>query len=327
MSIEMSRDTFNQFGFTDRTAHDVRIMPRPHLTISAYAEIAAMAAALAGPHIRAGYQACSSFEAKGIGDFVTETDRAAEHAIIEYLQGATPAIPIISEEGCGSTLPTSGPAWIVDPLDGTSAFIFKSDPSHPAVMVALLDNAVPVVSIVYLPLVERWFYAEKGKGAWMFDGASPSHNSTLLTALQAPHTLGGAQVVMNHYGNSMYETDFFRAASRLLRGPQGAALVTIEAPNSAVSCRMLAPHSPVVAVIHDNQLAKIKQEVWDIAPVLLIVEEAGGLVSDQFGDRYVIGSGGPILISRNAEVHRQLVTLLGNTSSPKTFLEPPPTRE
>jgi fructose-1,6-bisphosphatase/inositol monophosphatase family enzyme len=54
-----------------------------------------------------------------------------------------------------------------------------------------------------------------------------------------------------------------------------------------------------------------KQQVWDIAPVLLIVEEAGGLVTDPFGYPYAIGTGAPIVVSRNRAVHDQLFDLIG----------------
>jgi fructose-1,6-bisphosphatase/inositol monophosphatase family enzyme len=299
------------FGCLPGEQHEIREMPCPYLNLGSEAAIAAMAAAHAGPQIRAGYNTQTHGKAKGVGDFVTATDRAAEKAVIECLQRGTPELPIISEESSCTTELPSGRVWIVDPLDGTSAFIFKSDPAHPAVMVALVENGAPIVSVVYLPLVDRWFCAEKGKGAWMIEGNSESYISSRLTPEEGPQALQGSHVVMNHYGDAAHETAFFTEASRKLRSAHGAGLVTIEPPNSAVSCRMMDPRSKVVAVIHDNDPANPKQQVWDIAPVLLIVQEAGGLVTDPFGNPYRLGTNAPIVVSRNPAVYRLLFDLIG----------------
>ncbi len=106
-----------------------------------------------------------------------------------------------------------------------------------------------------------------------------------------------------------------------MRSNDGAGVVTIEAPNSAASCRMLESSRSAVVVIHDNSLAKREQEIWDIAPVLLIVEEVGGQVSDIFGSRYTIGRGSPVVITRNESVHRDLFALLlgGGHESSRTW--------
>jgi myo-inositol-1(or 4)-monophosphatase len=94
------------------------------------------------------------------GDYVTETDRASEQAIVDALTRLAPGVPILAEERGGAR---SGTRWAVDPLDGTTNFT-RAMPVV-GVSVALLDAGQPVVGVVLAPWLDLEFAVERGRGA------------------------------------------------------------------------------------------------------------------------------------------------------------------
>jgi myo-inositol-1(or 4)-monophosphatase len=100
-------------------------------------------------------------ERKGrAGDYVTETDRASEHVIVETLQRLAPGIPVLAEEGGGVR---SGTRWAIDPLDGTTNFT-RAMPAV-AVSIGLIDGGRPVAGVVLAPWLGLEFAVERGRGA------------------------------------------------------------------------------------------------------------------------------------------------------------------
>ncbi len=89
-----------------------------------------------------------SFESKADGSPVTETDRRVERWIREELSRLTPDIPVIGEES-GGTIAAEGPAWVVDPIDGTRAFL-AGLPTW-CVSIGLLQDGRPVLGCIHLP--------------------------------------------------------------------------------------------------------------------------------------------------------------------------------
>ncbi|MCW1952394.1 MAG: inositol monophosphatase, partial [Octadecabacter sp.] len=102
---------------------------------------------------------------KGPGDFVTRADRNAEFLIKEALMEARPTYGFVGEEGTEieGTDPTR--RWIVDPLDGTTNYLHGLP--HWAVSIALEHKGQIVIGVIYDPMKDELFYAEKGEGAWM----------------------------------------------------------------------------------------------------------------------------------------------------------------
>ncbi len=272
-----------------------------------YGLTAAEACSAAGEIIAKAFAMISSsnnLQAKGIGDFVTEIDLQSNQVILEILKKETPQIIIISEEDLDHNFRREQPSWIVDPLDGTSAFHFKTNPKHPAVMIAMQNNLQIEIAIVYLPITEEWFFAVAGKGSFYYskNEMEDLRTNNLSVDLQT------SWVALNHYGDCQYETSFFNNLRSNLRTTDGAAMVTVEPPHSSIACRILLADGPV-AVIHDNNSAKIKQEIWDIAPIKLIVENAGGVILQSNGNTYQLDSTGPIVIARNRNLAEKLIEL------------------
>jgi myo-inositol-1(or 4)-monophosphatase len=97
---------------------------------------------------------------KGAGDYVTDSDRRSEAAIVEVLRRETPGVAVLAEESGGSRATTM---WAVDPLDGTTNFT-RGLPAV-AVSVGLLDAGRPVVGVVIAPYLRLEFAAAAGDGA------------------------------------------------------------------------------------------------------------------------------------------------------------------
>tara|TARA_B100001027_G_scaffold131392_1_gene90992 strand:+ start:17512 stop:18294 length:783 start_codon:yes stop_codon:yes gene_type:complete len=101
---------------------------------------------------------------KGPGDFVTKTDRKVEKIIIEELEKARPNYGFIAEE-TGKKKTNSQYNWIIDPIDGTSNFMHGIP--HFAISIALEKNDEIISGIIFDPIKNEIFYAEKGRGSYL----------------------------------------------------------------------------------------------------------------------------------------------------------------
>ena len=102
---------------------------------------------------------------KGPGDFVSRADRNAEYLIKEALMEARPTYGFLGEEGDEIEGEDPTRRWIVDPLDGTTNYLHGMP--HWAVSIALEHKGEIVIGVIYDPVKDELFYAEKGDGAWM----------------------------------------------------------------------------------------------------------------------------------------------------------------
>ena len=103
--------------------------------------------------------------AKGPGDFVSRADKAAEEIIKEDLLHARPSYGFLGEEGSEIAGEDPTRRWIVDPLDGTTNFLHGLP--HWAVSIALEHKGQIVSGVIYDPVKDEMFFAEKGAGAWV----------------------------------------------------------------------------------------------------------------------------------------------------------------
>lgn len=106
--------------------------------------------------------------AKADGSPVTRADLASHAAIAAGLAQLRPKLPVLSEEGDPDI--SAGPGqtfWCVDPLDGTKEFVNGFD--EYTVNIALVEQGVPILGVVYLPAQDALYYAARGQGAWKVD--------------------------------------------------------------------------------------------------------------------------------------------------------------
>ena len=121
-------------------------------------------ARLAGDVLRQGFRTAQAIEEKGrASDLVTDTDRAAERAIRTFLSGRFPTHALWGEEEGRSGSPSAEWTWIFDPLDGTTSFAHGLP--FFSTCIALLRQGEVVAGVVYEPLRDELFAAERGAGA------------------------------------------------------------------------------------------------------------------------------------------------------------------
>lgn len=224
--------------------------------------------------------AVSSTETKNFaGDIVCAADKAASEAIIKILRNAFRRDGIVSEEQDECIAGSSGRRWIIDPIDGSAFFVSGTDDRIPCVMIALEGkDGQLLVSVILFPFTGDVYHAVAGHGAFL--------NGKRFSAPQG-RRLSEIVVGMNPYSDSRYETSYFRCLWNELRATGGPMLIHHGPPNSAMGVWSVSPTEQFRlfgAHIHDFNPVIGKQCIWDIAPVSLLVKEAGGVFLNRLGE-------------------------------------------
>lgn len=215
---------------------------------------------------------------KADADPVTETDHRSEQAIVKTLGQYCPADPVVREEG-GGELPDRGRVWLVDPIDGTANFT-RGFPWM-SVSVALWIDDIPTVGVVKDIANGNEYTAVAGDGAWL-NGSPVRVNDT--------ETLEEALVVTGFPYNRSERIGICDTRFRRVLG-------------SAQGVRRLGAASLDLCTVACGTMDAYWEEdllPWDLGAGVLIVEEAGGKVTDQTGQpvttrtRFVVASNGCI---------------------------------
>lgn len=244
------------------------------------------AAHRAGRIITERYAAVHAITVKGYRDIATEVDAAAEAAILGLIHERFPDHAILSEEAGGSGI-GAGITWVVDPLDGTTNYAHRL-PSF-AVSVGVLEQGRPLLGVVYDPLREQTFVAERGKGATL--------NGVAIRASRIAN-LGHAVVGLD-WGHADEVRE--RTLTYLCRVARRCG--TVRAWGSAAL--MLA----YVAAGWLDGYFNIAVKPWDAAAGVLLVAEAGGRCSTPDGGPYRVDL--PGLVATNGLVHDELLAVMG----------------
>ncbi len=222
---------------------------------------AKQAATLAAEIIRANWDKSLRIENKGEVDLVTEIDRAAEVAIVDFLRSRFPHDRFVAEES-GELGQNSERCWYIDPLDGTTNFSHGFP--HFSTSIALCINEQPVASIIYEPLRDWCFSATLGGGAFLnAEKLSVSREDILGSSLLAT---GFPYDKWTNPDNNSPEFDHFLRRTRGLRRAGSAALDLAYVASGWLDGYWEGRLSP-----------------WDIAAGILLVREAGGVVTDYTG--------------------------------------------
>ena len=230
-------------------------------------------------------------EAKGLNDYVTQVDKAAERAIIEFVRKTYPTHAIQAEES-GFQAGKGGEQewlWIIDPLDGTTNFI-HGFPQY-AVSIAIQQHGVTEHAVVLDPLRREAFSASRGSGAAM-NGRR----------LRVPERRGleGALI-----GTGFpFRPDQMHAMDGYLNMFKAVAGQTAGMRRAGSAALDLA----YVAAGRLDGFFEFGLAPWDIAAGELIIREAGGLVSDFTGGHGYLESGN--IVAGNAKVFKGLLTTL-----------------
>ena len=224
---------------------------------------------------------------KGPSDFVSNADLKAERILREELAKARPGYAFLAEESGATAGSDSEHRWIIDPLDGTTNFLHGLP--HFAISVALERAGELVAGVVYDPIKDEMFLAEKGGGAFLNDrrlrvSARKNLGESLLATGIPFRGHGGTEDFKRQLDFAMNET----AGVRRL----GAAALDLA----------------YVAAGRYEGFWEEGLSPWDVAAGILLVREAGGYVSDLKGGQTML-HGGTILAS-NGLLHAPLQAAL-----------------
>lgn len=106
-----------------------------------------------------------SVSSKSSRNYVTQVDLKVSDYLIKYLPSLIPGSQVVSEEVEQSSLVNDGYVWVIDPVDGTTNFIY-SFPLY-SISIGLLHNFQPILGVIYNPALKELFYASRGEGAYL----------------------------------------------------------------------------------------------------------------------------------------------------------------
>lgn len=224
-------------------------------------------------------------EHKGRIDLVTHADKASQKMIIKNIEKRFPGHAIIAEEGYDKS-GKEGFVWYIDPLDGTTNFV-HGVPVF-CVSIALYKGSTPLSGVCYNPSTQETFCAEKGKGSFLNGKRiQVSGTSKLIDALVAtgfPYKSENMKKVMER---------FFKVVSRVqgIRRFGSAALDLC-----------------YVASGRFDAFWEMELKPWDMAAGVLILEEAGGMVTSFDGEEFDLNNGN--IAASNKIIHNKFLQLL-----------------
>lgn len=248
------------------------------------AAIARDAAAAGGNELRRHFGNLAQIREKGrSGDLVTTADTAAEAAVLSLLAARSPGLGVLAEES-GRQAGTGDLEWCVDPLDGTTNYahgfpLFGTS-------VGLLWQGLPLLGAIAVPRLDELFWAAPGLGCWCngeplaVSGCQNLREALLVTGFAYDRT----ERLDNNYSEFAY---FTHRTHGVRRG--GAAAVDLA----------------YVAAGRLDGYWERGLSPWDLAAGVVLVEQAGGVVSSYSGGPFELGSGRLIACSRG--LHHELV--------------------
>lgn len=230
-------------------------------------------------------------ETKADGSFVTEVDRETERGLRRMCAERWPADGFLGEE-TGHAEGRSGMRWIVDPIDGTASFV-HGVPLY-GTLVALERDGVSLAGVIHMPALGETVYAARGMGAW--------HASAAWGGPIAARVSGKA-------GGLARATVSTTAFDTLLTTKEGTELLA----RLRHSCGVLRGWTDCYAMllVATGRIEAAFEPVvapWDVAPMTVITEEAGGCFTDWRG---VATAHSPNAVASNGLVHAEMLGVLG----------------
>jgi myo-inositol-1(or 4)-monophosphatase len=235
-----------------------------------------------------------SISDKGYNDFVSEVDLASENEIIHQLQSAYPNHGILSEEKGYVGNPESDYLWIIDPLDGTNNFIHGIP--HYCVSIGLQHQNKIILGVIYNPNLDHLFYASKGDGAQL--------NSRRIRVAQRQELKGCLFSASYGLTTNRFKNTYKKVMSEMK--PQIAGF--------RYSGSLALDLAYVAAGFYDASWTT-SSKAWDIAAAAILIQEAGGVVTEINGGSQYMKSGR--ILAGNPKIVTKLINTLSPTLQPK----------
>ena len=235
--------------------------------------------------------------AKGPADFVSRADIMAEKTLRKELERTRPEYGFLGEEGGevkGSGEIGARNRWIADPLDGTTNFLHGLP--HFAISLALERDGEVIAGIVYNPISDELFWAEKGNGAFLDTPNARSRRLRVSGRKELGQALVGTGIPQMGRGN---HPDYVRRLEQVMGRTAGVRRWGAASLDLAF-----------VAAGRFDAFFEYGLAPWDVAAGILMVREAGGMVNEISGGAYALGTSTSILAT-NAGLRDTMVEILG----------------
>jgi myo-inositol-1(or 4)-monophosphatase len=256
-------------------------------------EVAVEAAEKAGVYLRREFENFdrATAELKQAREIVTKADKASEKIILDTIKKYFPKHGILAEES-GNNQIKSDFLWIIDPIDGTSNFAFKN-PLF-SVSIAVLVRGEVVAGVVYAPYMREMFVAELGRGAFLNGKAmrvSKNKDSKLIHTFCHGHSKSDIARALKYYRKQKL---------------------------AAMDCRQLGSAALELAYTACGRVESIVipgTRAWDVAAGVLLVKEAGGMITDFSGEAWNLKrmdlfsgtKGARDIVASNGLVHADII--------------------
>jgi myo-inositol-1(or 4)-monophosphatase len=265
---------------------------RAVLEASEMAELCAEAARRGGAVVRERFGQLRTIEYKGGIDLVTDADKASEAAVLEFLWARLPEAAVLAEESGVSGAPPGGLRVIVDPLDGTTNYahglpIF-------AVNVAVEDREGVLAGATYDPTRDELFVAARGRGATL--NGAPIGVSVHAELRRSLLVTGFPYDIHQDFQLPLRMFGAFLSQARAIRRLGSAALDC-----AYVACGRM------------DGFWESKLKPWDLAPGILLIREAGGIVTDLGGGQGMLETGE--IVAANPALHPRLLEVIARVRS------------
>ena len=224
---------------------------------------------------------------KGPGDFVTASDKKVEKILIEELQKARPNYSILSEE-VGKIDNDESFKWIIDPIDGTANFLHGIP--HFAISVGLENEGEIICGIIYDPIKDEMFVAEKGNGSYL-------NNQRIRVSSRSK-----LKDCIIFTGGPKKESQDRELALKEYNNFSSKVLIPIRKLGSA------ALDMAYVAAGRCDGFWQRNLNYWDIAAGIIIVKESGGFVTDFKGENKYLEN--KTILAANSKIKNEMIEVL-----------------
>jgi myo-inositol-1(or 4)-monophosphatase len=243
----------------------------------------------AGQLLKDGLGRARDIRFKGEADLVTEMDLASENLIIHAIQTHFPSHAILAEESGATGHTQNGYRWVIDPLDGTVNYA-HGVPLF-CVSIGLEKDGVPLLGVIHAPVLQETYWAQRGQGAFLngtrlqVSGQTRLEHALLVTGF--PHELGRSPETLNTFGAFV---DASQAVRRL--------------GSSAIDLAW-------VAAGRFDAFWEPRLMPWDVCAGIVLVEEAGGRVTNFDGSPFATND--KRIIASNGHLHNSLLHVMTQT--------------
>jgi myo-inositol-1(or 4)-monophosphatase len=241
----------------------------------------------AGEILQEGFGTDIHVDHKGLVDLVTDMDRRSEAYILNEILTLFPDDEIVAEES-GTTEGSNNARWFVDPLDGTVNYAHQV-PIYSVSIAYAIGNQVQL-GVVYNPVMNECFTAERGKGAWLND--KPIHTANAEKLIDALLVTGFPYDIRTVEYNNMPEFNAMVMKSQGMRRLGSAALDCCYVANGRL-----------------DGYWEFGVKAYDVAAGGLIAEEAGAVVTTIQGSKDIVTDTKSICVA-NEKVHKEMMEVL-----------------